>query len=334
MSLSCSDCFSDLLCGEDSNIIFAGGVDDLPEYSSDIESRPTDVEESIAGLLEDERDLAGVNSPLSHQSIDASTRAESVAWIRKVQRYYGFQPLTAYLSVNYLDRFLYSHHLPKINGWPLQLLSVACLSLAAKMEEPLVPSLLDLQVESAKLIFEPKNIQRMELLVLRVLDWRLRSISPFCYLSFFAVKIDPTATYTGFLASRAKEIILSTVQEASFVEYRPSCIAAAAILCAANDLPKFSMISAQHAESWSDGLDKENIKSCYQLIQQIALKIKPKKQPKVLPQLRVMTRASVLSSESSSSSSYPYPSLSLSPYDKRRRLNNRAWTDDDKRSSD
>lgn len=33
-----------------------------------------------------------------------------------------------------------------MNGWPLQLLSVACLSLAAKMEEPLVPSLLDIQV--------------------------------------------------------------------------------------------------------------------------------------------------------------------------------------------
>lgn len=48
--------------------------------------------------------------------------------------------------------------------------------------------------------------------MLRVLDWRLRSISPFCYLSFFAIKIDPTATYAGFLASRAKEIILSTIQ--------------------------------------------------------------------------------------------------------------------------
>lgn len=36
--------------------------------------------------------------------------------------------------------------LQQTNGWPLQLLSVACLSLAAKMEEPLVPSLLDLQV--------------------------------------------------------------------------------------------------------------------------------------------------------------------------------------------
>ena len=80
MSLSCSD----LLCGEDSNIIFAAGVDELPEYSSDIDSGPPDVEESIAGLLEDERDLAGINWPLSHESIDASTRADSVAWILKV----------------------------------------------------------------------------------------------------------------------------------------------------------------------------------------------------------------------------------------------------------
>ena len=42
--------------------------------------------------------------------------------------------------------FIYSFTIQQTSGWPLQLLSVACLSLAAKMEEPLVPSLLDLQV--------------------------------------------------------------------------------------------------------------------------------------------------------------------------------------------
>ncbi|KAI3452770.1 hypothetical protein Pfo_009433 [Paulownia fortunei] len=327
MSYSCSDCFSDLLCGEASNIIFSGGGDYLPEYSSDVESRPPDFEESIAGLLEDEKDLARISSRSNHQSIDASVRAESVAWILKVQRYYGFQPLTAYLSVNYFDRFLFSHHLPKMNGWPLQLLSVACLSLAAKMEESLVPSLLDLQVEGAKFIFEPRTIQRMELLVLRVLDWRLRSISPFCYLGFFALKIDPTGTYTEFLTTRAKEIILSTIQETSFFEYRPSCVATATLLCAANDLPKFSFITAQHAESWCDGLHKDEIMSCHQLIRQITFSIRPKKQPKVLPQLRVMSRASITSSDSSSSSS------SSSSY-KRRKLNNNSWADDEKGSFD
>ncbi|CAI9775405.1 unnamed protein product [Fraxinus pennsylvanica] len=287
MSISYSDCFSDLLCGEDSNIIL--GEVSL-ECSSDLDSQSPDVEESITGLIEDERDFVE-DFHSTTQYLDASSRTECVAWIIKVQKYYGFQPLTAYLSVNYFDRFLHSHRLPEMNGWPLQLLSVACLSLAAKMEELLVPPLLDLQVEDAKFFFEPRTIQRMELLVLRALDWRLRTISPFNYLNFFANKIDPTGSYTMFLTSRANEIILSNIQEASFLGYRPSCIAAATILCAANDLPNFSYITAHHAESWCGGLHRDKINGCYRLMRQIVVNNRPRKQPTVLPHLRVMTTA-------------------------------------------
>ncbi|KAM7487346.1 hypothetical protein LguiB_024830 [Lonicera macranthoides] len=182
MSFSCSECCSDLLCGEDSGIL----TGDWTECSSDFES-PAEDEESIAGLIEEERKyVPGIDyfQRFHSQALDTSAREKSVEWILKVQRYYDFHPLTAYLSVNYLDRFLYSHRLPAAtSGWPMQLLSVACLSLAAKMEEPLVPSLLDLQ-------------------------------------------------------------------------YWPSCIAAATLLCAANDIPKFSVVNAEHAESWCDGLSK------------------------------------------------------------------------------
>ncbi|CAA0818305.1 Cyclin-D1-1, partial [Striga hermonthica] len=253
MSLTCPD----LLCCESSSTVFSGdGEDYSPEYSSDLESLLPYGEESIAGLLEDERDPARISFDFNSQSINASARSESVVWILKVQRFFGFQPLTAYLAVNYFDRFLFIHHSPKMCGWALQLLSIACLSLAAKMEEPLVPSLLDLQVEGANFIFEPRTVQRMELHVLRVLDWRLRSISPFCYLRFLALKIDPNGMYTEFLITRANEIILSTIKEKNVFEYRPSCIATTAILCAAHDTPKFSYITARHAESWFDGLHK------------------------------------------------------------------------------
>ncbi|KAF5940141.1 hypothetical protein HYC85_021308 [Camellia sinensis] len=325
-SVSCSDdCFSDLLCGEDSEILLR----DLPECSSsDLES-PADTEESIAGFMEDERNyVPGIDyiERFQSQSSDASAREHSVAWILKVQAYYGFQPLTAYLSVNYLDRYLYSRRLPQTSGWPLQLLSVACLSLAAKMEEPLVPSLLDLQVEGAKYIFEPRTIRRMELLVLTVLDWRLRSITPFSFISYFAYKLDSTGTYTGFLISRATQIILSNIQEASFLEYWPSCIAAATILCAAHDIPNLSIVNPAHAESWCEGLRKEKIISCYQLMQEIAVDNRGRKAPKVLPQLRVMTQVSIGPSDSSSSSS--------SSSFKRRKLNKSLWVDDDKGSSD
>lgn len=336
MSVSYSNCFSDLLCGEDSDTVFSnGGGEDLPECSSSgIESH---FAESIAGLIEDERNFVpGFDyiEKFQSQSLSAVAREESVAWIVKVQRHYGFQPLTAYLAVNYFDRFLYSRSLPQTNGWPLQLLSVACLSLAAKMEEPLVPSLLDLQVEGAKYIFEPKTIQRMEFLVLRILDWRLRSITPFSFLSFFAYKLDSLGTFTAFLISRASHIILSNIQEASFLEYWPSCIAAATILCAANDLPNFSLVNAEQAESWCDGLRKDKIVGCYELVQKYAIALRPRRFPRVYPQVRVMTRASttVASSDSSSSSSSSSSSTSY----KRRKLNNSWWstTDDDRASSD
>ncbi|GMP58077.1 hypothetical protein CsSME_00021882 [Camellia sinensis var. sinensis] len=323
---SSSDCFSDdLLCGEDSSEILS---DDSPECYY-LES-PADIEESIAGFIEDERNyVPGIDYLVRFQSqpLDASARARSVAWILKVQAYYGFQPLTAYLSVNYLDRFMYSRRLPQTNGWPLQLLSVACLSLAAKMEELLVPSLLDLQVEGAKYIFEPRTIRQMELLVLGVLDWKLRSITPFSFVSYFACKLDSTGTFSGLLKSRATQIILSYIQEASFLEYWPSCIAAAAILCAAHEIPNSALVNPAHAESWCEGLSKEKINSCYQLMQEAAVDNRRRKPPKVLPQLQVMTQATTGSSDSSSSSSTP------SSY-KRRKLNNSLWVEDDKGSSD
>ncbi|GMY26162.1 cyclin-D1-1 [Fagus crenata] len=330
MSVSCSECLSDLLCSEDSGIL--SGESSPAEYSSDLDS-PACSEESIAEFIEDERNFVPGFDYLARfrsQSLDASAREQSVAWILKVQAFHGFQPLTAYLSVNYLDRFLYSRRLPETNGWPLQLLSVACLSLAAKMEELLVPSLLDLQVEGAKYIFEPRTIRRMELLVLSVLDWRLRSITPFSFMAYFACKIDSAGTYAGFLVARATEIILSNMQEASFLEYWPSCIAAAAILCAASEIPNLSLVNPEHAESWCDGLHKDKIIGCYQLMQEFVLdnnsrRIKPEK---VLPQLRVTIRARMRSSSDTSSSS------SSSSSNKRRKLNSRLWVHDDKGNSE
>uniref|UniRef100_A0A9I9D2H7 B-like cyclin n=1 Tax=Cucumis melo TaxID=3656 RepID=A0A9I9D2H7_CUCME len=386
MSVSISNCFSNLLCQEDSSGVFSG---ESPGCSnSDLES-PACVEESISVFIKNERHFVpdyDCFSRFQSPSLDAAARLDSIAWILKnpsaitgtesdpsrsnrslrtgsrrrirliyydylspspshtVQAYYGFQPLTAYLSVNYLDRFLCSRRLPQTNGWPLQLLSVACLSLAAKMEEPLVPALLDLQIEGAKYIFEPRTICRMELLVLRVLDWRLRSVTPFNFIAFFAYKLDPSGDFIEFLISRATEIILSHIRgfekmknqsydwstEVIFLEYWPSCIAAAALLCAANEVQSLSVVNPEHAESWCNGLRKENIMGCYRLMQEIVLDNTRRKSPKILPQYRVTVRTRMRSSDLSSSYSSSSSSSSSSP-NKRRKLNQtHHWVHDDK----
>ncbi|OIV93916.1 hypothetical protein TanjilG_05619 [Lupinus angustifolius] len=310
----------DLLCTEDTSVVLSV---ESPEYSSDMNSWE---EESVASFIEEENKFV---PPVEYLSRIQSTSLQSVAWILKVHAYYGFHPLTAYLSLNYFHRFLDSHQLQLTKDWALQLLSVACLSLAAKIEEPLVPSLLDLQVEGAKYIFQPRTICKMELLVLDVLDWRLKSITPFNFLSYFASKLDSTSTFNGFLISRATDIILSNIQEASFHAYRPSCIAAAAILYAANEIPNWSLINPEHAESWCQGLTKEKIKGCYKVMQELMNGNNRSKLPKMLPELRVTTRTRMRSSVSSLPSSLSSLSLSY----KRRKIDNCLWVDDEKGNS-
>ena len=75
-----------------------------------------------------------------------------------------------------------------------------------------------MQVEGSKYIFEPKTIRRMELLVLTVLDWRLRSVTPFSFIGFFACKLDSKGTFFTFLISRATDIILSNIKGIIFVD--------------------------------------------------------------------------------------------------------------------
>lgn len=117
----------------------------------------------------------------------------------------------------------------------LQLVSVACLSLAAKMEETDVPLLVDLQVGS-DYVFESRTIQRMELLVLSTLDWRMSSVTPFSYISYFIQRFNLSDGAQCVLRSRSHELILCALKELVFLDYRPSSIAAAAALCAIQEM--------------------------------------------------------------------------------------------------
>lgn len=76
----------------------------------------------------------------------ALARRDAVGWILRAHAHCGFRPLTAVLAVNYFDRFVLSQRYQRDRPWISQLLAVACLSVAAKVEETQVPLLLDLQV--------------------------------------------------------------------------------------------------------------------------------------------------------------------------------------------
>lgn len=133
-------------------------------------------------------------------------RLDAIKWILDARTYFGFHYRTAYLSVVYFDRFLSRRQVGNERFWVVRLLSVACLSLAAKMEEHRVPSLSDFPIEDFD--FENKVIQRMELLVLNTLEWRMNTTTPFAYLGYFMLKF-LGGDKTDELFSRAAELILA-----------------------------------------------------------------------------------------------------------------------------
>lgn len=102
-------------------------------------------DEELTSLLAKERENQ-LYSLLETNPVLAGARGEGVEWILKVNAHYSFSLLTAVLAVNYLDGFLFHFQVQDGKPWMTHLAAVACLSLAAKVEETHVPLLLDLQV--------------------------------------------------------------------------------------------------------------------------------------------------------------------------------------------
>lgn len=65
------------------------------------------------------------------------------------------------------------------------------------------------QSDGGGFIFDAHSIQKMELLVLGALQWRMRSITPFCFISFFISLFELRDPPLGqAIQARASEIIL------------------------------------------------------------------------------------------------------------------------------
>ncbi|KAG2663589.1 hypothetical protein I3760_16G039100 [Carya illinoinensis] len=167
----------------------------------------------------------------------AGTRAEAVEWMLKVNAHYSFSVLTAILAVNYLDRFLSSFRSQAGKPWMIQLAAVACLSLAAKVEETQVLLLLELQGEDTRYVFEAKTIKRMEMLVLSTLQWKMNPVTPLSFLDYFIRRL-------GLKSHLCWEFLWS-VEPCLLVEYQNQLLG---IL----------------------GIDKEKIDNCCELISELA----------------------------------------------------------------
>ncbi|KAG8057051.1 hypothetical protein GUJ93_ZPchr0002g23110 [Zizania palustris] len=270
-----------LLCAEDSSSIFGFGEEEdvvlagkrtrcagtpapAPEPACVDFAVPS--EEYIARLVETEADHMPREDYAARLrgggGLDLRVRTDALDLIWKVHCYYNFAPLTACLAVNYLDRFLSLYQLPDGKAWMTQLLSVACLSLAAKMEETNVPYSLDLQVGDARHVFEAKTIQRMELLVLSTLKWRMQAVTPFSYVGYFLHQLNGGNAPSTRSVLRSTELILRVARGTKCLDFRPSEIAAAIAAAVAG-------LGEEDHTAWSH-VNKARVSRCREVIQAMA----------------------------------------------------------------
>ncbi|GJY46975.1 cyclin-D4-1-like protein [Tanacetum coccineum] len=276
---------SSLLCAEENDSIcyfdddVDGFVDDY-EHKNKNENLVRDLETifdlplqndeclTLLTLKESEQFVGFVDylHQLKDQNILLVARQQAVDWISKVHTHFSFGPLSAYLSVNYLDRFLAVYELPKDKPWMIQLLAVTCLSLGGKMDETEMPLILDMQeAGGSRFVFEAKTIQRMELIVLSTLDWRMKSVTPFSFIDSFIGKINDKSQSqmsSRSLILKSTQLILGLIKGIDFLEFQPSEIAAAVAIYVVVGIE----VEKYQISSIFEFVKKERVVKCMQLV--------------------------------------------------------------------
>ncbi|WOK97654.1 cyclin-D4-1-like [Canna indica] len=349
MGVRCKYASSILLCSEDcSSILGLGEEEEEQEFRGEVQKPDlcqsprersdfygrilmdftVQSDDCFASLIEKEAQnlpRGDYAERLLRGQLDVSLRSDAIDWMRKVHSHYNFGPLTVYLSVNYLDRFLSSYEISHGKAWMIQLLSVACLSLAAKVEETIAYLPMDLQVGEAKYVFEAKSIQRMELLVLRTLNWRLQVATPFSFIDYFLYKFSLGNSPDNLLMSSSVDLILSTIRGIDFLGFKPSEIAAAVALSALNVT---QVLDTDNALACCIHVDKERVLRCHEVIQEMTL-MKKKAHKQTSPSVSAVSKspngildAACMSSETDGATvgSHAYWHAS-SPAAKKRKLN-------------
>lgn len=226
-----------------------------------------DDEDSILDLFASESDHM---SPF-HGDTNLPSRQSAVSLIIQFAR--NFDPFLIYLAVNYLDRYLAKRETSISKPWILRLLAIACVSLAAKMKK-LEFHLADLQRDDGDgeaFIFSRRTISRMEIHVLTALEWRMRSITPFCFLDYFSNFFLPAQLpYIYALKNRSVQLLLKAQNKNENVKFKPSVLAASALLLAAEELFPIQHLEFKMAISNSQFMDDQKLSNSIELMNDVA----------------------------------------------------------------
>lgn len=231
---------------------------------------PDEDELTIAFLLRKQEEFIpqeNYSADLQSSPMLCDARCNAARWMTKAHFIHKFSPVTVAMAVNYMDRYLQKSFSLPWKAWMIELLSVACFSVAAKMEEVDVPALLDLQSEGMEHLFQPKTVQRMELNVLSAIGWRLRCVTPFAFAEKAINQFDTSQQLKSSLMVRVAELLLGALAEVEFLDFDPSVLAATSICCALEELLPLRSDQLKLSLFKYISLDEEKLRRCYILME-------------------------------------------------------------------
>lgn len=250
---------------EDQDSIDASDDERTEKYTEDNRSWE-DGDDELASMMAKEEQYGVSYGDLSGDGGLIAARGEAVGWILRVVAHYNFSALTAVLAVSYLDRFMSSVRFQRDKPWMSQLAAVACLSLAAKVEETQVPLLIDLQVEESVYVFEAKTIQRMELLILSTLQWKMNPVTPFSYFDHIMRRLGFNSCLHWDFVRICERLLLSVVADSRFVCILPSVIATATMLYVISEIAHCNVAEYEDKLMGVLKTNKEKVNNCYTLL--------------------------------------------------------------------
>ncbi|KAJ1396752.1 Cyclin-like [Sesbania bispinosa] len=166
-------------------------------------------------------------------------------------------------------RFLFSFRFQNGKPWMTQLAAVACLSLAAKVEETQVPLLLDLQVEDSRYLFEAKTIKRMEILVLSTLGWKMNPATSLSFVDYIIRRLGLKDHLCWEYLRRCEGVLLSVIGDSRFMSYLPSVLATATMMHVVNSVEPHLGVEYQSQLLGILGINKDKVDECCKVMLEV-----------------------------------------------------------------
>eukprot|EP00121_Abeoforma_whisleri_P004049 Awhi_evm2s3654 len=172
---------------------------------------------------------------VQNDQIKEFMRRDIASWLLKLNKHMEYHPETFGMAMTLMDKLLSSS---RVKSSHLQLIAATCFLLASKAGEVWNqhPSFKELCI-SGNHAFTCAEIERMEKLLLKTLDWNVNPITSYLLVSQIMENVDVSAISTEDAEAVKKNIVAhaeTTLESASceyyFLKYRPATLAISSIL--------------------------------------------------------------------------------------------------------